>query len=146
MLLGALTFIASLASIASLAIQLGVPVLADGRVDFGAVIGRLRSRLSPDDQKVLDTPGSQEIISLLIIDEGLLRDLKEAADRCLSRYRSELKGGRDRIHREKADRDAERCVCENLNRIKQRNGGKLPPGDPWQRWWVSYRCIDDFNN
>jgi hypothetical protein len=145
-MLSVLTFIASLASIASLAIQLGVPVTVDGRPNFRALIVRLRSRLSPDEQKVLDTPGSKDIIELLIIDEDLLRDLKEASERCLSRYRVALKDVGERIRREKADRDAERCVCENLNRIKKRNGGKLPPGDPWQRWWISYRCIDDFNN
>jgi hypothetical protein len=145
-MLDALSFIASLASIASLAIQLGVPVLADGRANFGAVLARLRSRLNPDEQRVLDTPGSQQVISLLIIDEDLLRDLKEAAERCLSSYRSALKHGIDRIHREKADRDAERCVCENLNRIKKRNGGALPSEGPWQHWWASYRCIDDFND
>jgi hypothetical protein len=145
-MLAALSFIASLASIASLAIQLGVPVSSDGSVDYGAVLAGLRSRLSPSQRKVLDTPGSQEVISLLIIDEDLLRDLKEAAERCLSGYRSALRRGADRIHREKADRDAERCVCENLNRIKKRNKGVLPSGDPWQRWWASYRCIDDFDD
>ena len=144
-MLEALTVIASLASIASLAIQLGVPVLADGSIDFRAVIDRIRSRLSPDEQKALDTPGAEKVISLLIIDEELLRDLKGAAERCLSAYRAQLKHGADRRYREKADRDAERCVCENLNRIKQRNDGLLPGEGPWERWWKSYRCIDDFN-
>jgi hypothetical protein len=139
-MLDILTTIASLASIASLAIQVGIP----GSPDFGAVLRNLRSRLTGPQQAALDTPGAEELIILLIIDPDLLDDLKKSIEHCVEQYRRAIRGGKTRSKRDVIDHEAERCVCENLNRLKRRNGGKLPDGK-FSDWWESYRCEDDYD-
>jgi hypothetical protein len=137
-----LAVLGSLASIASLAIQTGVPMNSSGRPDFRSVLSRLR--LTPRQAQTLKIEGAETIIELLIIDGDLLKASTESIKRCLERYKAALKQAADRRERERADKQAERCVCEWLNRIKQRNGGTLPEGK-FNDWWQSYRCIDDFD-
>ena len=137
-----LTIIGSLASIASLAVQAGTSLRSDGSVDVDNALGRVE--LNEQQQQALQVEGAREIIGILIIDQGLLDDIRKIIDGCIARYRGMLKKASNRAQADQADKSAERCVCDALNRIKRRNNGQLPPGS-FQNWWKSYRCIDDFD-
>jgi len=137
-----LSIIGSLASIASLAVQVGVPVRPDGTIDVRAAIARLR--LTKQQEDALKREGAEEIVGILIIDEELLNDIEGRIQRCIEKYRAAIDGERKRGELDVADKSAERCVCDALNRIKRRNAGNLPPGD-FERWWISYRCVDDYD-
>lgn len=137
-----LTIIGSLASIASMAIQAGASLRADGTVDVDDTLGRVE--LNEQQQQALQFEGAREIVGVLIIDQGLLNDIRKIIDGCIARYRGMLKKASSRAQADQADKSAERCVCDALNRIKRRNSGQLPTG-PFQNWWNSYRCVDDFD-
>ncbi|MFG1372394.1 hypothetical protein V5F32_09490 [Xanthobacter oligotrophicus] len=138
-----LSIIGSLASIASLAVQFGVLRYADGSVNIHAAIEGIRNRLTTSQQEALKIDGAAEFISILVIDPELLSDINKAIQLCIKRYRDRLQSGKSQAEREVADRQAERCVCENLNRVRRRNGGSLP--GEMEKWWIQYRCISDFD-
>ena len=137
-----LSIIGSLASIASLAVQVGASLRSDGTVDVDDTLGRIE--LNQQQEEALQVEGSRELIGVLIIDQGLLGDIQKIIDGCIQRYRMNLKKASSRADADLADRSAERCVCDALNRIKRRNNGQLPSGE-FQKWWKSFRCIDDFD-
>lgn len=139
-----LAIIGSLASIASLAIQLGVPVTTEGQPDTRGILARIRDRLTPEQQRTLDIPGAVDIIGVLIIDSDLLDTIQRNIEQCIQRYKSAIRTASTRAASDVVDRQAERCVCDALNRIKRRNNGNLPPG-PFENWWHSYRCVNDYD-
>ena len=111
-------------------------------VGLTGIINRIRGRLTPAQTEALERPGAEAIIGVLVIDPDLLDDLKRELAGCTEKYRKRLKGG-SRSDRDAADHQAERCVCEILNRIRRRNKGVLPGdlADPWQ----SYKCVEDWD-
>lgn len=141
-MLEALSTISSLASIASLAVQLGIPLSADGRPDIAGALDALKQRLTAPQKRSLELPGAEEIVSLLIIDQDLLDVIEASIRDCIKRYKAAITKAKRQAEQEAVDRQAERCVCAALNRIKRRNGGTLPPG-PFFNWWLSYQCVDD---
>ena len=97
---------------------------------------------TPEIEAIINDPSSKPtILSLTIIDSDLLRELIEDAHDCLDLHRTSLADGITPKQRDEADLDADRCMCEVLNRIKKYNGGELPADTVLHRWWVSYRCL-----
>lgn len=139
-----LAIIGSLASIASLAIQLGVPVTTEGQADTRGILARIRDRLTPEQKRTLEIPGAVEIVGILIIDSDLLDTIQTNIEQCIQRYRLAIRTISKRGASDVVDRQAERCVCDALNRIKRRNNGNLPAGS-FENWWQSYRCVDDYD-
>ncbi|MEP1422607.1 MAG: hypothetical protein ABJK59_12625 [Erythrobacter sp.] len=136
-----LSVFGSLSSIAALLNQRRGQLGFAQNLDIPAQIEAVEDELNDRQRRALSLQGAEEIISLLVIDEDLLRDLTMQIEKCIHSYRMALRGP-NRRYRERADRQAERCVCEALNRIRQRNQGTLPPGR-FSDWWISYRCLED---
>lgn len=79
------------------------------------------------------------LLKNLVIDPGLLGDLREDVEKAIKTYRECLRKASRPPERDACDRRAERNVCEFLNRIRDRNNEELP--DFLQNEWVSYRCV-----
>ncbi|WP_143738382.1 hypothetical protein [Erythrobacter colymbi] len=137
-----LSILGSLASIASLAQQIGLSATSDGRPDVSDFIRRVRASLTPAQRNALSIKGADEIVGVLIIDPGLLKEIRKQIEGCIERYKKAMSHP-SQAERSVADTRAERCVCEFLNKIKRRNDGELPAGQ-FRDWWKSYRCVDDY--
>ena len=92
----------------------------------------------------LDTPGAVDVIRILIIDpeyyEVVIKEIRRARDK-------EMRGmaeNPNRSDRDVEEKRAERLICEFLNRIRRRNDGEIPDGE-CHKWWVSYRCSEDWD-
>ena len=137
-----LQYIESLSSIASLVLQAHVSLRSDSTADIQEALGRIE--LTDQQKEELSRNGAIEIVAIFVIDRDLLEEIEKMIRKCISHYRITIQKTGNRGSSDIADRQAERCVCDALNRIKRRNDGKLPAGD-FQRWWTSYRCVDDFD-
>lgn len=82
----------------------------------------------------------QGLVSLLIIDPELLRDLSDIVKRAIEKYRACLRAAARPQESDACDRRAERDICDALNRIRNRNNGDLPT-DFLQNQWASYGCV-----
>lgn len=142
--MGVLETIASLITIALFFRDIGLPQTTSGVPDAEAMRRAMASQLGEAEQVALEMPGALEVVALLIIDPDLLDDLKRRVEDCIAKYRRAMGAGGPRGQQDVADKQAERCVCDALNRIKRRNDGKLP-GGRFLDWWKSYRCVDDYN-
>ncbi len=125
------------ASLGSLLLNLGYR--ADTRRGAQAVA----DRIEPSHRALLTSASGARLLDALVIDEGLLGDLMQQVARVQVEYRRALRAAATPEERRRADRWAEREVCEHLHRIRIRNGGELPLGE-LQDVWRSYGCAEAY--
>jgi len=128
------TFLGSATSIASFLISLGRKEVTQ------ETIGVYREHIPEEYWKDLSSREGLDLINLLIIDSDLLEDLTGDVQSHKREYRRCLRKAQIPTERDACDRQVERGICETLNRIMDRNGGKLPTNF-LEDTWISYACV-----
>jgi hypothetical protein len=126
-----LSTLGSIASIASLLIQ-GAQISRD-RGGATVAVGDRAYRVD------IATLRSAQELSETIIDPDLLKVLSEQMEKARKEYMNRLKRAESAQERDAADAYAQRNICDLLNRIRNRNEGKLC-GAYFEKLWKSYKC------
>ena len=96
-------------------------------------------RIPPEVQTVfLTDEGIAFIGTLMTISQPILDYVTEEIEQAEADYVTCLRSSTTPGQRNKCDRDAEKYICETLDRAKNRNGGVLP--DPFDPVWTRYGC------
>jgi hypothetical protein len=89
------------------------------------------SRAAPETQEA-----AKELVR--IAPAAVIKDLEARAENCWVGYRKVLGGPFLPDEIDKATVSVRACVCRELRRIHDINGGKIP--DKWCGQWVAYDC------
>lgn len=104
------------------------------RVDTGG-----QAALSSSQAELTSESGLQ-LIHFLVINPDLLEELTQHTKNSEKDYINCLRRAKRSQERDRCDRIAERSICETLNRIMDRNDGRLPT-EFLIRLWASYNCV-----
>jgi hypothetical protein len=83
---------------------------------------------------------AKDFVALLVIDPELLGDLTKKVKKGLIDYRECLKKAVRRQESAACDSRAEQSVCDQLNRIMDKNEDVLP-SEYLRNQWASFRCV-----
>ena len=92
------------------------------------------------DQILRSRRGTALVSSLLTVSPNLLAVLLALLRRAQETYEDCLRQARTESQRHACDRAAEQLICDILNRIRRRNGGRLPRDKTLQNHWKSFGC------
>lgn len=86
-----------------------------------------------------------EFLNNLTIDPIFLRELIRAIEKARKKMIQSYRKAKNSQQRDAADAIAQREICDLLNRIMNRNNGKLPSSPEFlSQAWVSYGCVKAF--
>lgn len=96
-------------------------------------------QIAPEVQTIfLTDEGIAFVGTLMTIGQPILDYVTEEIERAEAGYVACLRSSTTPGQRNKCDRDAEKLICETLDRAKNRNGGVLPA--PFEPVWTRYGC------
>ena len=133
----AMALIGSACSIASYLQSNGLDV---NLINIRELLPRFAPKAPPVVFDDLVSPAGQQFISLLVINPDLLDYLAKRIKGSQQSYKECLDKAKRPQERDVCDRIFERRICEDLNRIMDRNDDKLPPLRSFQNLWKSFRC------
>lgn len=124
----ALTELASMASLASLMMTRGVTNTRGVR--------RSKKDASPEMMANASTLSS-------VINPRILNGYRKKIEEALHRWENEMSESDDDNEIHAIEARAERAICDFLNRIRNRNKGKLP-NKKLQDMWDSFKCVNSY--
>ena len=103
--------------------------------DSRRALGMFRDRFESGPQ--LASIRNQARYLSTIIPQPVLDTLGDRVRRCWDKYQDVLGGDFLPGEIDEATVQVKRCLCRELKRIAELNGGRIPPGDLTD-WWVTY--------
>ena len=144
-----LTVIGVLGSAASIASYLSSYRQRDGvqrirKIEAQDVVetaGKVRRVVNQEYVEILASEDGLELInSLTIISPRVLLTLEEQLEGAEADYAKCLETATNESESHACDRKYEAKICDVLNRIRRRNGDKLPESEFMNNLWQSFRC------